>query len=103
MGLFGFGKGNSSKPEDEMDDDDKMARAGEQARAMLHAGDPYQSSPDESGTPTGGDYNMDYPDSYHEKLNKRLDDDEDYADQVREDLQSLARADLNRREAEDDL
>jgi hypothetical protein len=103
MGIWGLGKGDSTKPEDEMDDDDRMARAGEQARAAIFGGDPFQSSPDASGTATGGDYNGDYPDSWHDTLNERLDDDPNYADQVRGDIQSLASADLDRREAEDDL
>ncbi|KPQ34602.1 MAG: hypothetical protein HLUCCA11_13900 [Phormidesmis priestleyi Ana] len=103
MGIFGWGKGDSTKPEDEMDDDDRMARAGEQARASIFGGDPFLSSPDASGEATGGDYNGDYPDSWHETLNKRIDDEPDYANEVREDLQTLARADLNRREVEDSL
>ena len=71
--------------------------------AAIFGGDAFESSPDESGEATGGDYNGDYPDSYHEKLDKRLDDDPDYAAEVREDLRTLASADLRRREIEDDL
>lgn len=64
--------------EDDMTDEDWEQRAGEQARAMLHACDPFLSSPDEEGIPTGGEYNGDYPDSWHDELNRRLDEDEYY-------------------------
>lgn len=62
--------------EDDMTDEDWEQRAGEQARAMLHACDPFLSSPDEDGHPTGGQYNSDYSDEYHEALNRQLDEDE---------------------------
>lgn len=103
MGIWGWGKGDSTKPEDEMDDDDRMARAGEQARSAIFGNGWQDSSPDKDGVATGGDYNGDYPDSWHDKLNERLGNDSDYASKVREDLQSLASADLRRREIEDDL
>ena len=103
MGIWGWGKGDSTKPEDEMDDDDRMARAGEQARAAIFGSRWEDSSPDESGVATGGDYNGDYPDSWHETLNKRLDDDPEYAEEVRRDIQALASADLERRTEEDSL
>lgn len=73
--------------EDKMTDDDWMRRAHDQAMAMREGGDAFDSSPDEDGCPTGGNYNNDYPESWHDKLNKRLKDDEYYeaivSDQVR--------------------
>jgi hypothetical protein len=83
--------------EDEMTEADWMARGGEQARAMLNALDPFDSSPDQDGTPTGGCYNGDYPDSYHAQLNERLDHDEYFEAEVSEDVQALFSADSLRR------
>lgn len=68
--------------EDQMTDDDWAKRGFEQAMAMREGGNAFDSSPDEDGIPTGGCYNGDYPDSWHEECNRRLDEDEYYeADQ----------------------
>lgn len=88
--MFGIGKSwRGFNGEDEMTEEDKIARAGDQARAMLHGGDPFLSSPDEEGTPTGGCYNMDYPDSWHEKQNEKLSNDPNYANEVARGLRAL--------------
>lgn len=73
-----------------MTEADIIARAGEQARAMLSAGDPFISSPDKDGTATGGCYNMDYPQSYHDAQNEKLANDPNFASQVIDDLQELS-------------
>lgn len=75
--------------EAEMTESDKLQRAGEQARAMLHAGDPFLSSPDEDGDPTGGCYNMDYPDSWHDEQNEKLASNPNYANEVVSSLRAL--------------
>lgn len=77
--------------EDEMTDKDVITRAGQQARAMLQAGDPFLSSPDAEGTPTGGCYNMDYPQSYHDKLNGELENNEYAEAQIDSDLREIQR------------
>lgn len=76
--------------EEDMTEEDKIARAGDQARAMLHGGDPFLSSPDEDGVATGGCYNMDYPDSWHEKQNEELASNPNYASEVVSDLRALS-------------
>ena len=76
--------------EEQMTEADIIQRAGEQARAMLHAGDPFISSPNEDGEPTGGLYNMDYPDEYHAAQNERLSTDPFFASKVAGDLRKLA-------------
>jgi len=75
--------------EDEMSEEDKMQRAGDQGRAMLHAGDPMISSPDEDGDATGGCYNMDYPESYHDEQNEKLSSNPNFADEVVDGLRDL--------------
>jgi hypothetical protein len=75
----GVGSGTSWRGmdgEDEMTDADWLSRAQDQGLAALHAGDPFASSPDAEGTATGGCYNGDYPDSWHDEQNARLDADE---------------------------
>jgi hypothetical protein len=78
--------------EDDMTDDDWMKRGHEQAMAMREGGNAFDSSPDDDGDPTGGDYNGDYPDSWHDECNQRLEDDEYYEAQVDRDLRDLYRA-----------
>ena len=75
--------------EDEMTEQDWQLRGTQQALSMLNALDPHISSADEDGTPTGGCYNGDYPDSYHEELNQRLEKDEQYEAEVDRDLRDL--------------
>lgn len=87
--------------EDSMSEDDWIERGNDQARAMLNGLDPHLSSPDEEGDPTGGLYNGDYPDSYHDELNRRLDEDEYYEAEIGSDVESLFRTDSLRRADED--
>ena len=68
--------------EDEMDQDDWDKRYHDQAIAAYRSGDPFASSPDKSGIPTGGCYNGNYPDSYHEAENARLKSDEHFEAEV---------------------
>lgn len=75
--------------EEEMTEADWAARGGDQARAMLSAQDPFLSSPDEYGLPTGGCYNGDYPQSYQDELNARLDADEYFEAEVEGQLNEL--------------
>lgn len=89
--------------EDKMSQEDWILRGHEQAMAMANCLDPFLSSPDADGDPTGGVYEGDYPDSWHQTLNQRLDTDEQYADKTREDIGLLCRADLARRESQDSL
>lgn len=98
MGLWGWGGSNSAKSDDELTDDDKIQRAGEQARAAIFGSRWEDSSPDEDGHATGGDNNGDYPDSYHEKLNQRMKDDEYYEAEVERDLGTLLKWTIGRRE-----
>jgi hypothetical protein len=86
-----------------MDDTDRVVRANQQARAAIFAGDPHQSSPDRDGHPTGGTFNSDYPESYHEQLNERLESDPEYAAGVSQDLRTLVSADLEYRTDQDAL
>lgn len=72
-----------------MTDDDWARRGQEQALAAREGGDPFLSSPDESGVPTGGDYNGDYPQSWHDELNERLQSDEYYEAEVGQQVQEL--------------
>lgn len=78
--------------EDLMTEKDILSRAGDQARAMLHGGDPFLSSPDEDFTPTGGCYNMDYPDSYHDAQNERLSNDPTYAAEIASAITEIIRS-----------
>ena len=78
--------------EDEMTDEDWYKRGHEQAMAMREGGDAFQSSPDEDGEATGGLYNGDYPQSWHDECNRRLDEDEYYEAQVDRDIRDLSRA-----------
>jgi len=87
--------------EDDMTEEDWALRGLDQARAMLQGGDAFESSPDEDGIPTGGYYNGDYPDAWHEELNQRLDGDEYYEAETEQGLWSLFRADNARHESED--
>lgn len=87
--------------EDEMTDEDWAKRGHDQAMSMLHAGAPDFSSPDEDGDPTYGCYNGDYPESYHEEMNRRLDEDEYFEAETEQSLWSLFRADNARREDQD--
>ena len=87
--------------EEEMTDQDWMKRGHEQAMSMLNGLDPHISSPDEDGDTTGGCYNGDYPDSYHDKLNRSLDHDEYYEAEVEQEISSLFRADSLRRADKD--
>ena len=75
--------------EDDMSDQDWLSRASDQAQAALEGGDPLISSPDADGTSTGGCYNGDYPDSWHNQLNDRLDADEHYEAEVEGQLNEL--------------
>jgi hypothetical protein len=78
--------------EDNMTEDDWMKRGHEQAMAMREGGNAFDSSPDDDGCPTGGDYNGDYPDSWHDECNRRLEEDEYYEAQVDRDMRDLYRA-----------
>lgn len=89
MGLFDNLSWRGPVEEDEMTDADKMQRAGDQARAMLHGGDPFLSSPDEDGIPTGGCYNMDYPDSYHDEQNEKLNNEPGFAARIAKGVRKL--------------
>lgn len=66
-----------------------MKRGGEQARAMLNGLDPFTSSPDEDGVATGGCYNGDYPQSWHDECNRRLEEDEYYEAGVEQQIRDL--------------
>ena len=57
---------------------------------MLNGGDPFLSSPDEDGIPTGGVYNMDYPDSWHEKQNEKLSANPNFANEVAGHLREMS-------------
>lgn len=83
--------------EGEMTQEDWAQRGGEQARAMMNGLDAFTSSPDEDGDATGGCYNGDYPQSWHDQLNQQLDEDEYYEAQATEDVSTLFRADSLRR------
>lgn len=87
--------------EDDMTDEDWQKRCQEQAMSMREGGSPWDANPDEDGYPTAGQYNGDYPDSWHDELNRRLDEDEYFEAEVERDLWSLFRADNARREGED--
>jgi hypothetical protein len=75
--------------EDDMSQDDWDQRCHDQAMAAYRSGDPFLSSPDETGTPTGGCYNGDYPDSYHDAQNARLESDEHFEAEVDRDVREL--------------
>ena len=87
--------------ENEMTDEDWAHRGHDQAMAMREGGDAFDSSPDDDGDPTGGYYEGDYPESYHEECNRRLDEDDDYRGAVGTVLGWLAIGDANRRAGED--
>ena len=88
--------------EKDMTDKDWMRRGHEQAMSMLNGLDPHISSPDEDGDLTGGCYNGDYPESYHNELNRKLDHDEYYEAQTEQNVMSLFRA-ASLRRADKDL
>lgn len=94
-GIFNFFFGDRSERgmdgEADMTENDWLKRGGDQARAMLQGDDALNSSPNEQGQPTGGDYNGDYPQSWHDECNQRLDDDEYYEANVGQNLQELRR------------
>ncbi len=75
--------------EDDMTQEDWGRRGQEQGLAAREGGDPFLSSPDADGTPTGGDYNGDYPDSWHNELNERLEKDEYYEAEVDSQVREL--------------
>jgi hypothetical protein len=75
--------------EDDMTEADWAQRGLEQAQSMQNALPADISSADADGTPTGGCYNGDYPDSYHDQLNAQLDSDEYYEAEVEQDLNTL--------------
>lgn len=75
--------------EEEMLEQDWQLRGTHQAMSMLNALDPLISSADSDGVPTGGCYNGDYPDSYHDELNRRMEEDEQYEAKVDRDLREL--------------
>lgn len=87
--------------EDDMTEQDWQRRGFEQANAMREGGNAFDSGPDEDGDSTGGLYNGDYPDSWHEECNRRLDDDEEYRGAVGTVLGWLAIGDADRRSDED--
>ena len=89
--------------EPEMSEEDWAKRGFEQAQSMQNACDAFESSPDEDGDATGGYYEGDYPQSYQDALNARLDDDEYFEAQTEQDLRALLRADTDRRADEDPL
>lgn len=91
MGLWGIGGTNSASADDNdnLSEGDRMQRAGEQARAAIFGSSWEDSSPDEDGNPTGGCRSDDYPDSWHEACNKRLDEDEYYEAEVDEGVRTL--------------
>lgn len=90
MGIFS--RGDSWKGldgEDQMTDEDVARRGTEQAIDMLNGGDGFMSSPDKDGDPTGGLYNMDYPQSWHDECNARLERDEYYEAEVQGQLNEI--------------
>ena len=60
--------------EDEMSDKDWHQRGHEQASCLVATGDIELSSPDSSGTETGGCYNGDYTQEQHDAANASLSD-----------------------------
>ena len=90
MGIFSGAKSwRGEDGEDKMTERDWKKRGGEQARAMMNGLSPEFSSPDEKGVPTGGCYNGDYPQSWHDECNRRLDEDEHYEAEVEGQLNEL--------------
>jgi hypothetical protein len=87
--------------EDDMTDDDWKKRGHDQAMAMREGGNSFDSSPDYDGDPTGGDYNGDYPDSWHDEQNEKLKTDEYFEAEVERNVWSLFRADNASREGKD--
>lgn len=75
--------------EAQMTKQDWIARGTEQAIAMLNGCDAFESSPDEDGIATGGCYNGDYPESWHDECNRRLIEDEYYEASVDQQMQEL--------------
>lgn len=68
--------------EEDMTDEDWQARGLGQALSMLNGLTAEQANPDDEGIPTGGCYNGDYPQSWHDALNAQLDSDEYYEAEV---------------------
>lgn len=89
MALFNGDSWNGLFGEDEMSESARLARAGEQARAAIFGGDPFLSSPDSEGEPTGGCYNMDYPESWHTRKNEELNASANIAADVADSLRTL--------------
>ena len=75
--------------EEDMTEDDWKQRGHQQASAMFAGRDWKDSNPDEDGTPTGGCYDGDYSDEYHDELNRKLDEDEYYEAEATENTRSL--------------
>ena len=78
--------------EEEMTEEDWILRGHQQAMAMTNCLDPFLSSPGEDGHPTGGEYNGDYPQSWHDLQNAKLDSDEYFEAQVDQNLRTLRQA-----------
>lgn len=74
--------------EDEMSDRDWHQRGHEQASCLVATGDIEFSSPDASGTSTGGCYNGDYTQEQHDAANALLDDSE-YGEAMNESIKTL--------------
>ena len=72
-----------------MSADDWRKRGHEQAAAMINGLTADYANPDEQGNPTSGCYNGDYPDSYHDKCNQQLEEDEYYEAQIESDLNEI--------------
>ena len=75
--------------EDDMTEEDWKQRALDQGLAMLEAQPWQNSSLDEDGIPTGGCYNGDYPQAWHDECNRRLEGDEYYEAQVEQQVRDL--------------
>lgn len=93
MGLFGT-SWRGFNGEEDMTEEDKIERCGEQGRAAIFGGDAFASSPDEDGDATGGCYNMDYPQSWHDKQNEELSSNPRYASDVSDALSELSEGDV---------
>lgn len=87
--------------EDEMTKADWTKRGLEQAMAMREAGSWEDANPDEEGVKTAGYYNGDYPQSWHDECNRRLEQDEYFEAETEQSIWTLFRADNTRREGED--
>lgn len=91
MGLWGIGGTNSGSADDSdnMSESDKMQRAGEQARAAIFGASWEDSCPDKSGNATSGCRSDDYPDSWHDTCNRRLEKDDDYREKAESGVRAL--------------